>query len=138
MTQRIVKFQRADILRRLTEAVASIGDGNVYCHDRPTANFPGVEKFVVVRLPQGIRSASSIHSTSYCQIVVFAKDNEGGLEDTLTLDEMANAVCGLLPMTNPLFSVIEPKLLNGGNDGLGFHALIIQARLIIHKQFENS
>lgn len=138
MTKRKLKFQRADILRELTEMVASIGDNNVFCHDRPSAKMPGMEKFVIVRLPQGVRSASSIHSTSYCQIVVFAKDNEGGLEDTLTLEDMANAVCDLFPIATPLFSAVEPKLLSGGNDGLGYHALIIQARLIIHKQLKNS
>lgn len=127
-------FPRMEILKELTEIVAPIGDGNVFCHDRPSAKMPGMEKFVVVRLPQGIRSGSSIHSTSYCQIVVFAKDNEGGLEDTLTLGEMADAVDNLFPIVTPLFSAIEPKLLNGGNDSLGFHALIYQARLVIHKK----
>lgn len=129
-----IQFPRADILRQLTELVAEIGDGNTFCNDRPSATMPGMEKFIVVRLPQGIRSASAIHSTSYCQIVVFAKDNAHGLEDTVTLDEMANEVCALFPIATPLFTAIEPKLLNGGNDGLGFHALIIQARLIINKQ----
>ena len=136
MSKRKVKFQRASILRELTELVAGIGDNNVFCHDRPTAKMPGMEKFVVVRLPQGVRSASAIHSTSYCQIVVFAKDNDGGLEDTLTLEEMSDSVCELFPIVTPLFSATEPKLLNGGNDGLGFHALIIQAKLIIHKQLK--
>lgn len=137
MSKRTVKFHRADILRELTEMVAGIGDNNVFCHDRPAAKMPGMDKFIVVRLPQGVRSASSIHSTSYCQIVVFAKDNEGGLEDTLTLEEMSDSVSELFPIVTPLFSAIEPKLLNGGNDGLGFHALIIQARLIIHKQLKS-
>lgn len=133
MSIRKVKFPRADILRQLTELVSPISDGNVFCHDRPSATYPQMEKFIVVRLPQGIRSQSAIHSTSYCQIVVFAKDNEGGLENTLMLDEMTKKVCALLPIVTPLFSAIEPKQLNGGNDGLGFHALIIQLRLIIHK-----
>lgn len=128
-----LRFQRADILRQLTEMMAEIGDGNIFCNDRPSAIEPGMDKFVVVRLPQGILSASSIHDTSYCQIVVFAKDNGNGLEDTVTLDAMADAVCEHFPIVTPLFSAIEPRLLNGGNDGLGFHALIIQSRLIIHK-----
>lgn len=132
-----IKFQRMQILRELTELVAPIGD-RVFCHDRPTATYPNMEKFVVVRLPQGIRSASSIHSTSYCQIVVFARDNEGGLEDTVTLDEMCDSVCEMFPIVTDTFSAIEPKLLNGGNDGLGFHSLIIQARLVIHKKLKEN
>lgn len=133
MSKRKVIFQRAEILRQLTEIVADIADGNVFCHDRPSAISPGVEKFIIVRIPQGIRSASDIHSTCVVQIVAFTKDNEGGLEDTLGLEEMASQVYDRLPITTPLFSAIEPKQLNGGNDGLGFHALIIQLRLIIHK-----
>lgn len=133
MSNRKVKFQRAEILRQLTGIVTDIADGNVFCQDRPSAVYPGMEKFIIVRLPQGMRSASDIHSTCIVQIVVFAKDNEGGLEDTPGLEEMASKVYDLIPITTPLFSAIEPKLLNGGNDSLGFHALIIQLRLIIHK-----
>ena len=47
------------------------------------------------------------------------------------LETRQQAVIDKFPLSNELFSATTPRLLPGGDDGLGFHCLIIQAKMII-------
>ena len=115
-------YRRMDILKQIADAVTGIGE-KVFITDRPAAEQKAMKDFVVIRLPQTIQDKGSTYQDTYCQINVFAHDRSNGIENTVRLDEMQMEVV----------SAVSPRLLPGGNDGLGFHSLIIQAKLIINK-----
>lgn len=130
-------FPRAAILRELAQSVSTIGDGNVYCSDRPTAlGTPGAKRFVVVRFSGSLESLSTTLCSGYVQFIVFAKDIAPGIEDTLTLQSMIDAVMAKFPMVTEGYRVTDPILMRGGDDNLGFHASIIQARIIADKSIK--
>lgn len=129
--ERIV-YRRKDILKQLVDAVTGIGE-KVFVTDRSIAEQKGMKDFVIVRLPQAIQDKGSTYQDTYCQINVFARDRANGLENTVRLDEMQMGVFEKFPIVTDLFSAVSPRLLPGGNNGLGFHSIIIQARLIINK-----
>ena len=118
-------YRRMDILKQIADAVTGIGE-KVFITDRPAAEQKAMKDFVVIRLQQTIQD-------TYCQINVFAHDRSNGIENTVRLDEMQMEVVSKFPIVTELFSAVSPRLLPGGNDGLGFHSLIIQAKLIINK-----
>ena len=105
-------YRRMDILKQIADAVTGIGE-KVFITDRPAAEQKAMKDFVVIRLPQTIQDKGSTYQDTYCQINVFARDRSNGMTE--------------------LFSAVSPRLLPGGNNGLGFHSLIIQAKLIINK-----
>lgn len=127
-----VEFKRMELLKQLVEAVKDVGD-DVFVTSRPPATQESMTKFVVVRLPQAIQDRGATYQDTYCQINVFAKDRANGLERTDVLEAMQTAVLEKFPIVTELFSAISPRLLPGGSDGLGFHSVIIQAKLIINK-----
>ena len=116
----------------IPDAVTGIGE-KVFITDRPAAEQKAMKDFVVIRLPQTIQDKGSTYQDTYCQINVFAHDRSNGIENTVRLDEMQMEVVSKFPIVTELFSAVSPRLLPGGNDGLGFHSLIIQAKLIINK-----
>ena len=119
-------YRRMDILKQIADAVTGIGE-KVFITDRPAAEQKAI------RLPQTIQDKGSTYQDTYCQINVFAHDRSNGIENTVRLDEMQMEVVSKFPIVTELFSAVSPRLLPGGNDGLGFHSLIIQAKLIINK-----
>ena len=119
-------YRRMDILKQIADAVTGIGE-KVFITDRPAAEQKAMKDFVV------IQDKGSTYQDTYCQINVFAHDRSNGIENTVRLDEMQMEVVSKFPIVTELFSAVSPRLLPGGNDGLGFHSLIIQAKLIINK-----
>ena len=119
-------YRRMDILKQIADAVTGIGE-KVFITDRPAAEQKAMKDFVVIRLPQTIQDKGSTYQN------VFAHDRSNGIENTVRLDEMQMEVVSKFPIVTELFSAVSPRLLPGGNDGLGFHSLIIQAKLIINK-----
>ena len=120
-------YRRMDILKQIADAVTGIGE-KVFITDRPAAEQKAMKDFVVIRLPQTIQDKGSTYQDTYCQINVFAHDRSNGIENTVRLDEMQMEVVSKFPIVTELFSAVSPRLLPGGNDGLGFHSLIIQAK----------
>lgn len=122
-------FRRKDILKAMTEIFGSVSS-NVFVNTRPSATDDAMKDFIVVSLPNGMRDYHA-YQDAYCTIEVFARNRKGGIEATDVLDTMQQAVTDKLPVSNELFSITEPRLLPGGDDRMGFHCLIIQAKMII-------
>jgi hypothetical protein len=127
-----LSFNRKAVLADLQQVFTDVADTIIFT-DRTETVPEHVEKFAVIRLPQGIRSTSSIRNETYAQIVLFARNKEYGYEDTKTLDEMEQVAMSKFPITTDLLTGISPRLMNGGNDSLGFHAVIIQFKITIRK-----
>lgn len=111
-------YRRMDILKQIADAVTGIGE-KVFITDRPAAEQKAMKDFVVIRLPQTIQDKGSTYQDTYCQINVFAHDRSNGIENTVRLDEMQMEVVSKFPIVTELFSAVSPRLLPGGNDGLG-------------------
>lgn len=122
-------FRRKDILKKLTEIFGDVSR-NVFVTSRPSASEDTMKDFIVVSLPIGIYDRHAYQDT-YCRIEVFVRNRKNGMEATDALDTMQQAVIDKFPLSNELFSATTPRLLPGGDDGLGFHCLIIQAKMTI-------
>ena len=123
------KFHRKDILKSLTEIFSDVSR-NVFVTNRPESVEDEMKNFIVVSIPSTIYERRAYQDT-YCRIEVFARNRKNGMEATDVLDTMQQAVIDKFPLSNKLFSAISPRLLPGGNDGLGFHCVIIQAKMTI-------
>lgn len=124
-------YRRMDILKKLVDTMSGIGE-KTFVTDRPAAEKKAMKDFVVVRLPQMLDKGDT-YQESYCQINVFARDRANGIENTIRLDEMQMAVMDKFPIVTDLFSSTSPRIISDGEDGIGFHYLIIQAKLTINK-----
>lgn len=122
-------FRRKDILKKLTEIFDDVSR-NVFVTSRPSTSENTMKDFIVVSLPIGIYDRHAYQDT-YCRIEVFVRNRKNGMEATDALDTMLQSVIDKFPLSNDLFSATTPRLLPGGDDGLGFHSLIIQAKVII-------
>lgn len=130
-----MEFPRLELFQKLNELVSNITP-NVFISTRPSAVSDSMEDFILLRLPQGIRQPADTYQLTTGQIVVFARDIESDLENTIRLEEMQKAVVGLFPIRDNRFLATKPILLYGGTDGLGFHSLIIQFNIRVHKGFD--
>lgn len=128
-----IVYPRMEVLQSLYELAADITP-NRFITTRPNAVGEQMEEFLLIRLPQAIYDQGDTYQTSRGQIVVFARDIQGGLENTFRLEEIQQAVMGLFPIVEKRYSATDPILLNGGSDGAGFHSLIIQFSITINKK----
>ncbi len=129
-----IQFPRMTVLQSLHELTADITP-NRFISTRPNAVGEQMKEFLLIRLPQSIEPWGDACQFSYGQIVIFAKDIQGGLENTLALEKLQSAVMELFGDTESLitdlYTAFEPRLFPGGTDNVGFHSLIIQFRLQI-------
>lgn len=128
-------YPRMEVLQSLHELTADITP-NRFITTRPTAVGEQMDEFLLIRLPQRITEPGDTYQLTTGQIVVFARDIQGGLENSLMLELMQDAVCSLFPIRSDLYLATRPTLLPGGSDGAGFHSLIIQFSIRIHKDFD--
>lgn len=128
-------YPRMEVLQSLHELTADITP-NRFITTRPTAVGEQMDEFLLIRLPQRITEPGDTYQLTTGQIVVFARDIQGGLENSLMLELMQDAVCSLFPIRSDLYLATRPILLPGGSDGAGFHSLIIQFSIRIHKDFD--
>ena len=129
------QYPREELLKSLYELTADITP-NRFITTRPNAVGKQMDEFLLVKLPQRISQPGDTYQLTTGQIVVFARDIQGGLENSLVLERMQNAVCSLFPIRSNLYLATRPILLPGGSDGAGFHSLIIQFNIRIHKDFD--
>lgn len=129
-----VFYPREDVLKSLYELTESITP-NRFITSRPKAA-ESMSEFLLIRLPQSITTPGDTYQLTTGQIHIFARDVQGTLENTAKLDDMLNAVCGLFPIRNTLYLATRPILFPAGSDGAGFHALIVQFNIRIHKDFD--
>lgn len=123
-----VKFDRLGILKTLYGSMADVSE-HVFVSDRPNATTEQMNDFVVVALT-GAMTDRNAYGDSNIRIDVFAKDRKGGLEATDKLEEMQLKVFDKFPMVNDKFTTYKPRLIAGGDDGLGFHYLMITAKIV--------
>lgn len=137
-------YPRMEVLQSLSELTADITP-NRFITTRPNAVGKQMNEFLLIRLQQRITQPGDTYQLTTGQIVVFARDIQGtdkngdtisGMENTFMLELMQDAVCSLFPISTNLYLATRPILLNGGSDGAGFHSLIIQFNIRIHKDFD--
>lgn len=128
-------YPRMEVLQSLYELTADITP-NRFITTRPNAVGEQMEEFLLIRLPQRITQPGDTYQLTTGQIAVFARDIQSGLENSFMLELMQDAVCALFPIRADLYLATRPILLPGGSDGAGFHSLIIQFNIRIHKDFE--
>lgn len=139
-----ILYPRMEVLQSLHELTADITP-NRFITSRPNAVGEQMDDFLLIRLPQRITEPGDTYQLTTGQIAVFARDIQGtdekentlsGLENSLMLELMQDAVCSLFPIRTDLYLATRPILLPGGSDGAGFHSLIIQFNIRIHKDFD--
>ena len=123
-----IMFDRMGILKALVDSMTGVSK-NVFVSDRPNAATEQMKDFVVVALT-GAMNDRNAYGDSHIRIDVFAKDRNGGIEATDKLEEMQKNVLGKFPMVNDKFTTYKPRLVAGGDDGLGFHYLMITAKIV--------
>lgn len=123
-----IRFDRMGILKKLVDSMADVSN-HVFVSDRPNATAEQMNDFVVVALT-GAMNDRNAYGDSHIRIDVFAKDRNGGLEATDKLEEMQQKVFEKFPMVNDKFTTYKPQLIAGGDDGLGFHYLMITAKIV--------
>ena len=123
-----VRFDRLGILEELVGMMADISS-NVFVTGRPNASEEQMQDFVVVALT-GSMNDRNAYGDSHIRIDVFAKNRKGGIEPTDKLEEMQRLVFDKFPMVNDKFTTYKPTLIAGGDDGLGFHYLMITAKIV--------
>lgn len=137
-------YPRMGLLQSLYELTADITP-NRFITSRPTAVGEQMNEFLLIRLPQRITEPGDTYQLTMGQIAVFARDTQctdkrgnaiSSMENTLMLEVMQEAVCALFPIRTDLYLATRPVLLSGGSDSAGFHSLIIQFNIRIHKDFD--
>lgn len=129
-----VVFPRMEVLQQIYELTTEISK-NRFITSRPNASDRQMQEFLLIRIPQSIDPWGDACQFSTGQIVMFARDGQGGIENTLALEQLQNSVMALFGENGVIntdrFTAWEPRLLPGGSDGAGFHSLIIQFQLQI-------
>lgn len=129
-----IVYPRMEVLQSLYELTADITP-NRFITTRPNAIGKQMEEFLLVRISQSMDEWGNVCQFSTGQIAVFARDVQGGLENSLKLEQMQSAVMNIFGkervINTPTYTAWEPRLLPGGSDGAGFHSLIIQFKLQI-------
>lgn len=120
------------VLQTLHELTADITP-NRFISTRPNAIGEQMKEFLLIRLPQNIRDCGDTYQSTKGQIVIFARDVQGGLENTFSLEKMQTAIMELFPIKTDIFHGKMPILAPGGSDGAGFHSIIIQFNITILK-----
>lgn len=128
-------YPRMEVLQSLYELTADITP-NRFITTRPNAVGEQMDEFLLIRLPQRITEPGDTYQLTTGQIAVFSRDVQGALENSFMLELMQDAVCALFPIRSDLYLATRPILLPGGSDGAGFHSLIIQFNIRIHKDFD--
>lgn len=124
------RYRRKEVLEALRNMVLPI------CSDVHTSNRETVKtkknQFVIIRLPQGITPYADTHNTAYVQFHLFAKDIANGVESVQRMEDLVEAFSGLFPFNTDLMSCNEtPMLLDSKSDGMGYHSMIMQFRIVI-------
>lgn len=124
------RYHRSDVLEALYNKALTACD-KVFTTSRPLAT-DAMSKFIVVRLPQGITPYADTHSTAYAQFQCFVRDLQGGVEDVNSEETLVNSIISLFPFNDTLISCNEkPLMLGSTSDGMGFHSVIFQFKIII-------
>lgn len=124
------RYRRKEVLEALKDMVKPICP-DVHTSSRETVKTTS-EKFVIIRLPQGIDPYADTHNTAYAQFHLFARDIANGVESVVRMEELIDAVSALFPFNTELMSCNDtPLLLDSKSDGMGYHSCIMQFKIVI-------
>lgn len=124
------RYKRIDVLEELYTKAQTVCE-KVFISSRPTAT-DKMDKFIVVRLPQGITPYADTHSTAYVQMNCYVRDRQGGIENANVMEELIDGVISLVPFNDELISCNDaPLVLETKSDGMGFHSTAIQFKIVI-------
>lgn len=131
------RYKRSDVLRALCNMMQGVGE-EVYTSNRPTVK-DTTEKFVVVRLPQGISPESDLHNTAYVQLHLYYKDRVNGIEHVERGEEMTEDAISSIKRDlvkggaygDWLRCNEEPVQLEAKSDSMGYHVCVIQFKIVI-------
>lgn len=129
-----IVFPRMAVLQSLDELTAGITP-NRFITTRPNAVGEQMQEFLLISL-NNIEDTADTYQLTRGKISIFVRDVQGGLENTFRLNQLQEAVTELFPIRTDLYLATKPLLLAGGSDGAGFHTLIIQFNIRIHKDFD--
>lgn len=129
---RHILFPRAEVLKGLYDALEDVADYR-FVTNRPNVIDERIKSYLVIRMPNGIRDKGDTYQLCTVYITLFARTKKSGVEDTLTLDNMQNKVCSLIPLVHPRFTADRTIILGGGIDA-GFNYLTIQLTVTINKR----
>lgn len=126
------RYKRKSVFQALEAKAKTVSD-NVYRTSRPLAKITErMKDFIIIRLPQGIDPYADTHNTAYVQFVCFVKDVQEGIESTGRMEELIEGVSSLFPFNDELMSCNNtPIILSSKSDGMGFHSVIIQFKVVI-------
>ncbi len=133
----MAKFPRFDILKSLVGLTSAITP-NCFPTTRSPATGKQMNEFLLVSL-NNIEDTADTYQLTRGKISIFVRDvntDNGNVENTFRLEQLQEAVTGLFPIRTDLYLATKPLLLAGGSDGAGFHTLIIQFNIRIHKDFD--
>lgn len=124
------RYKRKEVFLALYNKAKTVCE-RVYTSSRPTAT-DKMDDFIIVRLPQGINPYADTHNTAYVQFLCYVRDKQGGIENQDKEEVLVNGVTSLFPFNDSLMSCNDaPLVLESKSDGMGFHCIIIQAKLVI-------
>lgn len=131
------RYKRKEILEALYTMMLDIVP-EVYTTDRPVVKDTS-EQWAVVGLPYGINAESSIHNYAHARIQLFYKDNNNGIENVNSGEELVDktiaAINEQLVEGGRYGDFItcnkEPRVVYFKSDHMGYHAIAIQFELII-------
>ena len=124
------RYRREEVLRALVQMVLPIC-GDVHTSSRETVKTTS-EKFVIVKLPQGITPYADTHNTAFVQFQLFAKDITNGIESIDRMESLIEDISGLFPFNTSLMSCNDtPLQTESKSDGMGYHSIIMQFRIVI-------
>lgn len=138
-----IVYPRMGVLQSLSELTAGITP-NRFITTRPNAVGEQMEEFLLIRLPQRITQPGDTFQLTTGQFAAFARDIQtedsygrviSGIENSFMLELMQDAICNMFPIRTDLYLATQPIIFPGGSDGAGFHSLIIQFNIRIHKDF---
>ena len=124
------RYKRKDVLAALREMVLPICS-DVHTSSRETVKTTS-NKFVIIKMPQGIDPYADTHNTAFVQFHLFAKDISNGVESVQRMEELIEAFSGLFPFNTELMCCNDtPILLDSKSDGMGYHSTVMQFRIVI-------
>ena len=124
------RYKRKDVLAALRQMVLPICS-DVHTSSRETVKTTS-DKFVIIKMPQGIDPYADTHNTAFVQFHLFAKDISNGVESVQRMEELIEAFSGLFPFNTELMCCNDtPILLDSKSDGMGYHSTVMQFRIVI-------
>ena len=124
------RYKRQAVLTALRAMVRTVCP-DVHTSSRETVKTSS-DKFVIIKLPQGITPYADTHNTAYVQFWLFAKDISNGVESVQRMEDLIEGISGLFPFNTSLMSCSDtPSQLESKSDGMGYHSIIMQFKIVI-------